>query len=130
MSDCSEILRLQGEKPYPRTCAICGLGPCQRQATPGIPLQDAQEAGDFATEDALDELRREIAGLKHLVQIREGERDRFRGFAAALTGDVRIVERRAERWKVGALCWRMCVPSHMRAVLFRRIRHALRSTEP
>lgn len=29
MSECSEELRLQG-KAYPRTCMVCGLGPCRR----------------------------------------------------------------------------------------------------
>ena len=31
MGKCNNVLREQG-KPYPRTCAVCGLGPCKHIA--------------------------------------------------------------------------------------------------
>lgn len=35
MSDCNEALRREG-KPYPRTCAICGLGKCNLVPAPAF----------------------------------------------------------------------------------------------
>lgn len=45
MTECSHELRDAG-RVYPRTCALCGLGPCQRERTPP-PVRYAN-AGDLA----------------------------------------------------------------------------------
>jgi len=41
MIECSESLRLEG-KPYPRTCAVCGLGPCRKLAS-RLPAETATQ---------------------------------------------------------------------------------------
>lgn len=35
MSECSEELRA-ADKPYPRTCAICGIGSCIKRHAPAV----------------------------------------------------------------------------------------------
>lgn len=40
---CNEILRREG-KPYPRTCADCGLGPCKQDISLIIRQRDAWRA--------------------------------------------------------------------------------------
>jgi hypothetical protein len=39
MTECQQELRAAG-RPYPRTCPICGLGPCQRRPKPQVPQPD------------------------------------------------------------------------------------------
>jgi hypothetical protein len=59
---CTDVLRDQG-KPYPRTCAECGLGPCKRKLTtpkPNEPTLTCSEVverlrSECYTPDFLDE---------------------------------------------------------------------------
>lgn len=37
MTECQQDLRAEG-KPYPRTCQLCGLGPCKKHPTPDADL--------------------------------------------------------------------------------------------
>lgn len=41
---CSHELRTAG-KAYPRTCSICGLGPCSKERAPLEPAQPRDAAG-------------------------------------------------------------------------------------
>ena len=50
MSDCQQELRAAG-KPYPRTCQLCGLGPCKERPIAKSPSE-------------LDRLRAEAARLQ------------------------------------------------------------------
>lgn len=48
MNDCQQALRKEG-KPYPRTCAKCGLGPCRdgTQILSDLSSVPAAEIGDL-----------------------------------------------------------------------------------
>ena len=67
MSECShELAKLR--KAYPRTCALCGLGPCQREPAP-VHYTDAADLAVQIAETVfphnLDRLRRD--GLATLL---------------------------------------------------------------
>lgn len=49
MAICNQSLREQG-KPYPRTCAVCGLGPC-RMLQPGFEMKDMRDP--FSSDELL-----------------------------------------------------------------------------
>jgi len=71
MNECQRILMHKGQ-PYPRTCAKCGLGPCNESLT-------ATEAARLETEN--ESLRAENAHLRLLL----GPMLRFRHKATAGT---------------------------------------------
>lgn len=61
MSQCSHELRRLGQ-PYPRTCQMCGLGPCKREpATVRYTgtLDLAAQIADVVFPHSLDRLRRD-----------------------------------------------------------------------
>lgn len=35
MAECNQVLKAQGQA-YPRTCAVCGLGPCIYEVAPAV----------------------------------------------------------------------------------------------
>lgn len=43
MKRCSQELQAEG-RPYPRTCAVCGLGPCKGPSLPSDPIHDLADA--------------------------------------------------------------------------------------
>ena len=53
MAECQKDLMQQG-KPYPRTCAKCGLGPCKVYGAGGLKMSDAD-----------DNLRDRVEGVAH-----------------------------------------------------------------
>lgn len=68
MSDnCQQALRLQG-KPYPRTCEVCGLGPCKDKRAVadvvGAMVDGTVQAGLL---DAIDQLIERLVASRKIV---------------------------------------------------------------
>lgn len=56
MAECQQVLMNEG-KPYPRTCALCGLGPCQKGFGKGGAIIGAQSVADALAREAAKALR-------------------------------------------------------------------------
>ena len=74
MSTCNQILRLKST-PYPRTCAVCGIGPCKEIAKAAADTPN--DGGPVITQEAFNKVIRERDEAR--AEAKTSLRDRFAG---------------------------------------------------
>jgi hypothetical protein len=67
LSNCSYVLREQN-KPYPRTCKICGLGPFHRICNYGVDLASGSDVTVFHDGQG-NIVNEELIALKEVLEI-------------------------------------------------------------